>query len=58
MGPYEYIVEDINGDYAFLRRTDIYDTGEPFMVALALLPENIDVGTHLHWENMVYSVTL
>ena len=23
MGPYEYIVEKIDGDYAFLRRTDI-----------------------------------
>ena len=23
MGPYEYLVEKIDGDYAFLRRTDI-----------------------------------
>lgn len=56
MGPYEYIVEDLSGEYAFLRRTDIYDKGEPIMVAMALLPEGIDVGTKLHWENMVYSV--
>ncbi len=56
MGPYEYMVEDINGEYAFLRRTDIYDSGEPMMIAVALLPDGVDVGTKLHWENMVYSI--
>jgi hypothetical protein len=56
MGPYEYIVENINGDYAFLRRTDIYDMGEPFMIAIALLPEGVEIGTKLHWENMEYSM--
>ena len=29
MGPYEYVVESIAGEYAYLRRTDIYDNGEP-----------------------------
>ena len=56
MGPYEYVVENINGDYAYLRRTDIYDSGEPFMIAVALLPDGIEVGTRLHWENLQYSV--
>ena len=56
MGPYEYVVESINGDYAYLRRTDIYDPGEPMMIAMALLPDGVDVGVKLHWENMVYSV--
>ena len=27
MGPYEYVVESIAGEYAYLRRTDIYDIG-------------------------------
>lgn len=56
MGPYEYIVEDINGEYAFLKRTDIYDNSEPMMIAVALLPEGVDVGTKLNWNNMVYSI--
>lgn len=44
MGPYEYVVESINGDYAYLRRTDIPDSGEPMVVAMALLPEGVEVG--------------
>lgn len=56
LGPYEYVVESINGDYAYLRRTDIYDRGEPFMIALALLPDGIEIGSRIHWENMEYSL--
>lgn len=56
MGPYEYVVEDINGEYAFLKRTDIYDNSEPMMIAVALLPEGVDVGTKLIWQNMIYSI--
>ena len=56
MGPYEYVVESIAGEYAYLRRTDIYDNGEPMMIATALLPDGVDVGTRLRWENLVYSV--
>ncbi len=56
MGPYEYVVESIEGDYAYLRRTDIYDSGEPFMIAMALLPEGVGVGDRLRWENLVYSI--
>ena len=56
MGPYEYLVETIVGDYAYLKRTDIYDPGEPMMIAMALLPEGTDVGTRLLWENMAYSI--
>ena len=56
MGPYEYIVESIVGDYAYLRRTDIYDSSEPFMISMMLLPDGIDIGTRLHWEHMEYSV--
>lgn len=56
MGPYEYMVESINGDYAYLRRTDIPDSGEPMVVAMALLPEGIEVGSRLRWENLVYTL--
>lgn len=56
MGPYEYVVQDIGGDYAYLRRTDIYDSGEPFMIALALLPEGVEIGTRIHFENLRYSI--
>ncbi len=55
MGPYEYVVEKIDGDYAVLRRTDI-QTEDTVLVARALLPEEIDEGTRLLWENLEYSV--
>ena len=55
MGPYYYVVEQISGDYAFLKRTDI-DENELMQVAMALLPPNIDEGTHLKWENLVYTI--
>lgn len=56
MGPYYYEVESIKGDYAYLKRTDIADE-ELFMIAMALLPEGIDIGTKIKWENLEYSVT-
>ena len=56
MGPYYYEVESIKGDYAYLKRTDIADE-ELVMIAMALLPEGIDIGTKIKWENLEYSVT-
>lgn len=56
MGPYFYVVESINGDYAYLKRTDI-ESDELFQVALALLPDGMDEGTHLKWENLIYEIT-
>lgn len=56
MGPYEYVVESINGDYAYLRRTDIPTAAEPMVVAMALLPEGVEVGSRLRWENLVYTL--
>lgn len=50
------MVESIEGDYAYLRRTDLEEPGEPMMIAMALLPDGVDVGTRLHWENLVYTV--
>ena len=55
MGPYEYKVLRIDGDYAHLLRTDI-DTDETIMIARALLPDEIDEGTRLLWENLEYTV--
>ena len=56
MGPYEYIVETIAGDYATLLRTDLPAPGEPMPIAVALLPEGTDIGTRLHWENFAYPI--
>ncbi len=39
MGPYGMWWRVLRGEYAYLRRTDIYDAGEPFMIAMALLPD-------------------
>jgi len=56
LGPYEYVVESINGDYAYLKRTDIYDNGEPFMIAMAFLPDGVMIGTKILCQNMEYSI--
>lgn len=55
MGPYYYRVTRIEGDYAYLMRTDIED-GEEMIVAMALLPQDIDINTNLKWENLVYTI--
>ena len=55
MGPYKYIVEKIDGDYAVLRRTDI-QTEDTVLVARALLPDETDEGTRLLWKNLEYSI--
>ena len=55
MGPYYYVVEKIEGDYAYLKRTDM-NSDELFMIALALLPEGSDLGTKLKWENLLNEV--
>ncbi len=56
MGPYYYQVESIQGEYAYLLRTDTDHPDEPMMVAMALLPEGVDAGDRLKWENLTYSV--
>lgn len=55
METYYYIVESIDGDYANLKRTDI-ETDEVKLVARALLPDGIDVGTQLKYEMFEYEV--
>lgn len=55
MNSFEYIVESIDGDYANLRRTDM-EGDDLKLVARALLPENIGVGTRLLYECLQYTV--
>ncbi|MCM1025497.1 MAG: chorismate--pyruvate lyase [Roseburia sp.] len=55
MNRFEYIVEEIDGDYAHLRRTDI-ESEERKLVARALLPPEIREGTRLLYEWMQYSI--
>lgn len=55
MNRFEYIVVDIDGDYAHLKRTD-EETDETKLVARALLPPEIAEGTRLPYEWMSYSI--
>ena len=49
-----YTVTQIDGDYAWLKRTDVEE--EPLLVARALLPEEIDEGTNLKYEFLQYEI--
>lgn len=55
MKSFEYIVVDIDGDYAHLRRIDREDE-ELKLVARALLPAEIKEGTKLLYEWMTYTI--
>ncbi|MBR3772660.1 MAG: chorismate--pyruvate lyase [Clostridium sp.] len=55
MPVYEYIVAKLDGDYAYLERTDAPEE-ELKCVARALLPEAIMEGTELRYEMLEYSV--
>lgn len=55
METYYYVVDSIDGDYANLKRTDI-ETTDVKLVARALLPEEIDVGTKLKYEMFQYEI--
>jgi len=50
-----YTVARLDGDYAFLQRTDVQEN-ELLCVARALLPEEIDEGTKLKWAFMTYEI--
>ena len=49
-----YIVIKIDGDYAWLKRTD--EDAEPVFIARALLPESINEGTKLKSEFLQYEI--
>ncbi|WP_342756838.1 chorismate--pyruvate lyase [Kineothrix sedimenti] len=55
MVAFDYIVVNIEGDYANLKRTDT-EKDELKLVARALLPEAIAEGTKLHYEYMEYTI--
>ncbi len=50
---YEYVVKRIDGDYAHLKRVDCDDE---ILVAMALLPIEIDEGSYIVWENFEYYI--
>ncbi len=50
-----YIVKNIDGDYANLVREDD-SSGEPKLVARALLPENISEGCRLKYQFLQYEL--
>ncbi|MCI8860771.1 MAG: chorismate--pyruvate lyase [Lachnospiraceae bacterium] len=54
-GPIEYMVERIDGDYAYLQQMD-KPQEEPKCVARALLPPEITEGTNLHYEMLQYTI--
>lgn len=55
MNRFEYIVVEIDGDYAHLKRID-EEKDELKLVARALLPPEITEGTKLLYEWMSYSI--
>ena len=55
MGPKDYTVVKIEGEYAYLR-ADGEGVENDLFIAMALLPHGIDVGTRLHYEMLSYTV--
>ncbi|MGN0154438.1 MAG: chorismate--pyruvate lyase [Lachnospiraceae bacterium] len=55
METWYYEVVSIDGDYANLKRTDI-ELPDEKLVARALLPEGITVGTKLKYEFLQYEI--
>ncbi len=51
----KYLVKKIDGDYAILVAYEPQND-EEFLVARALLPESIDEGTKLLFENFMYEI--
>lgn len=50
-----YVVDSIDGDYANLKRKDI-ESDDLKLVARALLPAEIEVGSKLKYELFQYSI--
>ncbi len=55
MEPKEYLVTNIEGEYAYLRDLEQPEAEELF-IALALLPPGADVNTRLHYEMFSYTI--
>jgi len=52
MEPKNYTIVRIEGDYAYLKEEG---SGAEVFIAMALLPEGVDVGTRLHYEMFEYT---
>ncbi len=52
--PKDYIVLRIDGDYAYLAEPGKSESDNP--VARALLPEEIEEGCTVHWEDFSYTM--
>lgn len=55
MIPKDYVITKIEGEYAYLREIGGISSDELF-IALALLPQGVDIGTKLHYEMLEYTV--
>lgn len=53
MEPKDYILDRIDGEYAYLK--DI-ESGNEIFIALALLPIGADVGSKIHFEMLEYTL--
>ncbi len=53
MEPKDYILDRIDGEYAYLK--DI-ENGNEIFIALALLPIGADVGSRIHCEMLEYTL--
>ena len=53
MEPRDYILDRIEGEYAYLRDEE---NGNEVFIALALLPAGADVGSRLHCEMFEYTL--
>ena len=53
MEPKDYILDRIEGEYAYLR--DI-ENGNEIFIALALLPMGADTGCKIHFEMLEYTL--
>lgn len=55
METWYYVVESIDGDYANLKRVDM-EMSDVKLVARALLPDGIAVGSKLKYEMLQYEL--
>lgn len=53
MEPKDYILDRIDGEYAYLKDVE---SGNEIFIALALLPIGADVGSRIHFEMLEYTL--
>ena len=53
MEPKDYILTRIEGEYAYLKDTQ---SDNEIFIALALLPEDADIGCKIHQEMFEYTI--